>query len=139
MGGGWACGTNVCCIVDPERALIDGFRTTDEKLRSIEETESGSTAVVVLIRFVSSGQLKYLKDLCCVLVRQRHYILFLIVSMENFDRDNTIYCANLGDSRCIVVEEGCSVAMSHDHKPDLYVFASLHVRPPLHPFSSPPL
>lgn len=33
--------------------------------------------------------------------------------------NNTLICANAGDSRCILGEGGKAVAMSHDHKPQL--------------------
>ena len=29
-----------------------------------------------------------------------------------------IYCANSGDSRAVLCEDGNAVALSHDHKPD---------------------
>jgi len=32
--------------------------------------------------------------------------------------DNEIYCANAGDSRCVLASKGQAVEMSHDHKPD---------------------
>lgn len=33
--------------------------------------------------------------------------------------DNKIYCANAGDSRCVLNRGGKAVDMSEDHKPDL--------------------
>jgi serine/threonine protein phosphatase PrpC len=32
--------------------------------------------------------------------------------------DNEMYCANAGDSRCVLSHKGQAVEMSHDHKPD---------------------
>jgi len=32
--------------------------------------------------------------------------------------DNDIYCANSGDSRCVLSTKGEVFEMSHDHKPD---------------------
>lgn len=32
--------------------------------------------------------------------------------------NDTIYCANSGDSRCVLARKGVAVEMSEDHKPD---------------------
>ena len=34
-------------------------------------------------------------------------------------KDNVLYCANAGDSRCILGVSGKAMAMSTDHKPNL--------------------
>ena len=67
---------------DPRTALREAFLKTDADLRAVEETESGATGVVLLIR------------------------------------GKEVWCANLGDSRAVLSEEGCAIALSHDHKPD---------------------
>eukprot|EP00694_Reclinomonas_americana_P008011 EC799618.1.p1 GENE.EC799618.1~~EC799618.1.p1 ORF type:complete len:230 (+),score=76.90 EC799618.1:56-745(+) len=68
--------------IDARQAFISGFQKTDEELRAVEETESGSTCCSVLIR------------------------------------GDEVFCANLGDSRAVLCEDGSAVALSVDHKPD---------------------
>lgn len=33
-------------------------------------------------------------------------------------KDGIIYCANAGDSRCVIAQKGLAIDLSHDHKPD---------------------
>jgi serine/threonine protein phosphatase PrpC len=73
-----------------EALLVNSFNKIDQELKTINSDHVGSTASVVLILKEKDAR------------------------TNNFKK--TVYCANVGDSRCVLVQNYSVVRLSYDHK-----------------------
>jgi len=108
---------------DYEKALYDSFVKMDEFLGSSEgKTQMKAVALKnpesksPLMKLLSGGEESKSPD-------DRSEESFMLDSKGCtanvvMIKDNEIYCANAGDSRCVLASEGKAIDLSEDHKPE---------------------
>lgn len=108
---------------DYEKALYDSFFKMDEYLGSIEGKAQMKQVALEnpeskspLMKLLTGGDTATNPE-------DRTEDSFMLDSKGCtanvvFIKDNEIYCANAGDSRCVLANEGKAVELSFDHKPD---------------------
>lgn len=108
---------------DYEKALYDAFMKTDEFLGSTEGKKQMKAVALQnpeskspLMKLLSGGEeAKTPEDRS-----EESFMLDSKGCTANvvLIKDNEIFCANAGDSRCVLASEGKAIDLSDDHKPD---------------------